>query len=355
MSNPFARAVLAWYDQHGRKTLPWQKNTTAYRVWLSEIMLQQTQVSTVIPYFERFVTRFPKVGDLAAAPLDEVLHLWTGLGYYARARNLHRCARQVVEQHGGRFPRTVAQLAALPGIGESTAGAIVSLAYKKPATILDGNVKRVLARYHAVSGWPGESRTLQQLWQHAREHTPQTRCHHYSQAMMDLGALVCTRSRPNCGACPLRPGCVAFATGAWASYPGKKPRKILPVKSTAMLMLRNAAGELLLEQRPPQGIWGGLWSFPELATDVDIQGYCRDHYGRPQTLEHWDPVRHTFSHYHLDISPVLVQVDRPRSAVMESGRALWYNVHQPESVGLAAPVKRLLHKLAALQPLGEPG
>lgn len=355
MSNSFARAVLAWYDRHGRKTLPWQKNTTAYRVWLSEIMLQQTQVSTVIPYFERFVRRFPKVADLAAAPLDEVLHLWTGLGYYARARNLHRCAQRVVDEHGGRFPRTVAQLAELPGIGESTAGAIVSLAYKKPATILDGNVKRVLARYHAVSGWPGESRTLQQLWGHAREHTPEARCHHYTQAMMDLGALVCTRSRPACDACPLREGCVAHATGTWADYPGKKPKKALPVKATAMLMLRNAAGELLLEQRPPQGIWGGLWSFPELAPEADIPAFCRDHYGRPRALERWDPVRHTFSHYHLDISPVLVQLDAPRTAVMESGRALWYNVHQPESVGLAAPVKRLLHKLAALQPLGPPG
>lgn len=350
MSSAFARAVLAWYDQHGRKDLPWQQNTTAYRVWLSEIMLQQTQVATVIPYFERFIERFPQVELLAAAPLDEVLHLWTGLGYYARARNLHRCAQQVVEQYQGRFPDTVNELAGLPGIGESTAGAIVSLAHQRPATILDGNVKRVLARYHAVPGWPGSSRTLQQLWQHARQHTPTSRPNHYSQAMMDLGALVCTRTQPACESCPLQKKCAAHAAASWADYPGKKPKKILPVKATAMLMLRNADGELLLEQRPPQGIWGGLWSFPELTLEADIEAFCRDHYGAPRTLEHWQSVRHTFSHYHLDISPVLVQMGKPRPAVMASGRALWYNVHQPESVGLAAPVQKLLHKLAVMTP-----
>lgn len=354
MSNSFSRAVLAWYDQHGRKTLPWQKNTTAYRVWLSEIMLQQTQVTTVIPYFERFTRQFPTVKALAAAPLDEVLHLWTGLGYYARARNLHRCAQQVVCEHGGRFPQRVEQLSALPGIGESTAGAIVSLAYKKPAAILDGNVKRVLARYHRVEGWPGASKTLQQLWQYARDYTPHERCHHYTQAMMDLGALVCTRTRPACETCPLMAGCSAYATGTQSLYPGKKPKKALPVKTTYMLMLQNAAGELLLEQRPPQGIWGGLWSFPELAADGDINELCRQRYGEPQVLEPWDSYRHTFSHFHLDITPVLVQLGPQSPAVMESGRSLWYNVHQPESVGLAAPVKRLLQKLASLQPVGAP-
>ncbi|HEY7885588.1 MAG TPA: A/G-specific adenine glycosylase [Cellvibrionaceae bacterium] len=354
MSNAFARTVLAWQDRHGRKNLPWQHNITPYRVWLSEIMLQQTQVNTVIPYFERFTQRFPTVADLAAAPIDEVLHLWTGLGYYARARNLHRAAGQVVSEYGGEFPASVEALVTLPGIGESTAGAIVSIAHQQSAPILDGNVKRVLARYHAVPGWPGESKTLKALWQHAREHTPIKRCNHYTQAMMDLGALICTRSRPACDLCPLQDNCIAFATGTQSEYPGKKPKKTLPVKAVQLVMLHNNAGDVLLEQRPPQGIWGGLWSFPERAVDDDIHAWCSQHYGEPERVETWDSYRHTFSHYHLEITPVHIQLARPIVGVMESGQSLWYNVHQPESVGLAAPVKRLLQKLGNLQPVGAP-
>ncbi|MBU2886570.1 A/G-specific adenine glycosylase [Gilvimarinus agarilyticus] len=351
MTDTFSRAVLIWFDEHGRKHLPWQQNITPYRVWLSEIMLQQTQVTTVIPYFERFTQRYPSVQALAAAPLDDVLHLWTGLGYYARARNLHKCAQQVVENYDGDFPGTVEQLAALPGIGESTAGAIVSIAFGKYATILDGNVKRVLARYHAIDGWPGQSGPLKALWEKARLHTPESRCNHYTQAMMDLGATVCTRSKPACEHCPLGDGCTARATGRQLDYPGKKPKKDKPVKSTYLLMLRAPTGGLLLQQRPATGIWGGLWSFPEYPLQADLAAECRQHFGEPGAIELWDTYRHTFSHYHLDITPAYIPLLSLPDKVMEAGPSLWYNVHQPESVGLAAPVKRLLEKLAQLDPL----
>ncbi len=349
MSQDFSRRVLKWFDQHGRKHLPWQKDISAYRVWLSEIMLQQTQVTTVIPYFDRFIARFPTVESLAAAPIDEVLHLWTGLGYYARARNLHKCAQQVVNQYGGEFPATVEALAELPGIGRSTAGAITSIAFQQRAAILDGNVKRVLARYHAVEGWPGQSDVVGQLWDIAETYTPKKRANHYTQAMMDMGATVCTRSKPKCEQCPLREGCIAYAQGNPQDYPGKKPKKALPEKSVQLLMLRNPAGDLLLQQRPAQGIWGGLWSFPELALAADAQEYAEDHYGKVIALETWNSYRHTFSHYHLDITPVLIQLAKSPQAIGEAATH-WYNPHQPDALGLAAPVKKLLEKIAQLDP-----
>jgi len=345
----FSKAILAWFDRHGRKHLPWQQGITPYRVWLSEIMLQQTQVTTVIPYFERFVARFPDVQSLAAAPIDEVLHLWTGLGYYARARNLHRCAQTVVSQYGGEFPGTVAELADLPGIGRSTAGAIVSIAFGKRAAILDGNVKRVLARYHAVEGWPGQTDVLSTLWEIAETYTPKTRANHYTQAMMDMGATLCTRSKPRCEVCPVREGCIAHAQGNPQDYPGKKPKKALPEKSVQLLMVRDPAGDILLEQRPAQGIWGGLWSFPELALEQDVEAHTERLFGALARLETWDSYRHTFSHYHLDITPVLVQLNRVHKAVAQSGYH-WYNPHQPDELGLAAPVKKLLQQLAQLDP-----
>lgn len=346
----FAEAVLSWFDEHGRKHLPWQQDITAYRVWLSEIMLQQTQVSTVIPYFETFLRSFPTVEDLANAPLDEVLHLWTGLGYYARARNLHACAKQVVEEYGGEFPRSVEALSSLPGIGRSTAGAIYSISWDLPAAILDGNVKRVLARFHAVDGWPGQTAVAAQLWEHAEKHTPKRRNAHYTQAMMDLGATVCTRTRPQCNACPLQSACAGHAGGQPDRYPGKKPPKALPVRHVQMLILRNRDGEVLLEQRPPQGIWGGLWSFPEVAIDADPQQWAEDHYGAAALTETWATVRHTFSHYHLDITPVCLELKGTPGGVMADNQRLWYNTAQPPSVGLAAPIKRLLEQLDRQHP-----
>lgn len=347
----FSAAVLDWFDRHGRKNLPWQQDISAYRVWVSEIMLQQTQVSTVIPYFNRFMQSFPAVTDLAAAPVDEVLHLWTGLGYYARARNLHKCAGIVAAEFDAEFPRTVQQLSELPGIGRSTAGAICSIAYGGATAILDGNVKRVLARFHAVSGWPGKSDVLKQLWHHAETYTPQRRNGDYTQAMMDLGATICTRGKPACGICPLNTACAGFARGKPTDYPGKKPKKALPVRQVQMLMLRNPAGEMLLQQRPPQGIWGGLWSFPELGAEQSTEQYCLAQGLQCAETERWDSYRHTFSHFHLDITPVLLQLQREPERVMAAGQALWYNVRQPRALGLAAPVKRLLEKLAELEPI----
>jgi A/G-specific adenine glycosylase len=350
MTDDFSQRVLHWFEQHGRKHLPWQQDITPYRVWLSEIMLQQTQVATVIPYFEKFTARFPDVNSLAAAPIDEVLHLWTGLGYYARARNLHRCAQAVVRDHDGKFPDTVDGLVELSGIGRSTAGAIISIANQKRAAILDGNVKRVLARHHAVAGWPGDAKTLAELWLHAEAHTPEQRANHYTQAMMDLGATVCTRTKPACNRCPVQQTCLAYAQQDFTSYPGKKIKKTLPVKSVQLLMLRNPAGDIFLQQRPAQGIWGGLWSFPEINIDEDVCEYAEDKFGNLVAHEIWDSYRHTFSHYHLDITPVLLQLKKEPMQIAEAQQSVWYNIHQPELIGLAAPVKKLLEKLSEFDP-----
>jgi A/G-specific adenine glycosylase len=345
----FPAAVLTWFHQHGRKNLPWQKDINAYRVWLSEVMLQQTQVSTVIPYFQAFTERFPTVADLADAPLDEVLHLWTGLGYYARARNLHACAKRVVSEYGGQFPRSVDELAGLPGVGRSTAGAIASITWNLPAPILDGNVKRVLARFYAIEGWPGQTAVAKKLWSLAKANTPGEQNANYTQAIMDLGATVCTRSRPSCSACPLERRCRARVQNNPGEYPGKKPKKALPVKSVQMLMIQNSAGEILLEQRPPQGIWGGLWSFPELDDAADPTGHLPTPWNAGniiELVEKWTSHRHTFSHYHLDITPVWLHLPQVPQAVMADDRFIWYNPRQPKNVGLAAPVKRLLKQLA---------
>lgn len=349
MSQVFSRRVLKWFDEHGRKHLPWQQSITPYRVWLSEIMLQQTQVTTVIPYFERFVANFPDVQSLAHAPIDQVLHLWTGLGYYARARNLHQCAKRVVKDYGGEFPSSVETLSELPGIGRSTAGAISSIAFKQSAAILDGNVKRVLARHFAIGGWPGNLSVANQLWKVAEELTPKTRTDAYTQAMMDLGATLCSRSKPRCESCPLMETCLAYATGKVKEFPGKKPKKDLPEKAVQMVILRNQEGNFLLQQRPPQGIWGGLWSFPEIDTTQDVRLYVKSNWSTPIELERWDRVRHTFSHFHLDITPVLVQLDKLPKSIGEKA-IHWYNPLQPDALGLAAPVKKLLEKLAQLDP-----
>lgn len=343
----FSTALLDWFDQYGRKHLPWQQQRNPYRVWVSEIMLQQTQVNTVIPYYERFMQRFPDVHALAAADEDSVLHLWTGLGYYARARNLHRTAQVIVAEHGGVFPDSVDGLSALPGIGRSTAGAIRALGSGEYAVILDGNVKRVLCRVHCVDGAPDQPKVQQQLWQLAEGHTPRERCADYTQAIMDLGATLCARSKPACGLCPVRELCEAYNTNRTADFPNKKPAKTIPVKRTYMLIFHHAdAQQVLLEKRPPQGIWGGLWSFPE--TD-DIANFDSALNGQllssPQDAQQWSPMRHTFSHYHLEITPVVIPLDRAHISIMENDRWHWYDLRQPSAVGLAAPVKKLLEKL----------
>ena len=342
-----SRRVLKWFDHSGRKDLPWQQDINPYRVWLSEIMLQQTQVTTVIPFFEKFIATLPTIEDLAAASEDQVLHLWTGLGYYSRARNLHKTAQRVCSEQSGRLPHTVEELCDLPGIGRSTAGAIVSIAFQQPAAILDGNVKRVLARFHSVEGWPGQSHVLKTLWQYSEAHSPSQRVADYSQAMMDLGATLCTRSKPACPLCPLKKDCTAYRQSKQQDYPGKKPRKTLPVKSTQMLIIKNPDNELFLEKRPPSGIWGGLWIFPQLTNDDDPRQFCLDHFGQsPSHIDHWQCYRHTFSHYHLDINPVVIQLQQHPSMMMEANQQLWYNMQQPVEIGLAAPIKKLMAKLA---------
>ncbi len=342
----FQQQVLGWFDQYGRHDLPWQHPRSPYRVWLSEIMLQQTQVKTVIPYFERFIERFPDVATLAAADEDEVLHLWTGLGYYARARNLLRCAKQIMLEHKGEFPKDIDALEALPGIGRSTAGAIRTQAFNLPAPILDGNVKRVLARYAAIEGWPGQKPVHDVLWKLAESLTPNQRCADFTQAMMDLGATLCTRTRPACALCPLADHCRANASGQQALFPGKKPRKTLPVKATVMLLFVNTAGDVLLERRPSSGIWGGLWSLPQIDRIEDAAKSCVDRFHcEPDREQHWDTLRHSFSHYHLDIHPVKINLPHQADGIMEGGDLLWYNMKAPERVGLAAPVTRLLKEL----------
>lgn len=342
----FSAAVLSWFDQHGRKHLPWQQHKSAYNTWVSEIMLQQTQVSTVIPYYQRFMERFPSVNDLAAAPIDEVLHLWTGLGYYARARNLHKAAQQVARDYEGVFPTDPAQLEALPGIGRSTAGAIASISAGVRAPILDGNVKRVLARFQAIDGWPGALPVQRELWDWAERYTPTARVGDYTQAMMDLGATLCTRSKPACRVCPLSSKCKALAQNRVSELPSPRPKKTLPVKQTLMLIVRRDA-EVLLQQRPPTGIWGGLWSFPETQDLRDLPAGWEVDIDKAQPLA---PLRHTFSHYHLDITPVLINAsDLHFDALMEERASLWYNSAQPTEIGLAAPVKRLLTSLSNLE------
>jgi len=276
-----------------------------------------------------------------------VLHLWTGLGYYARARNLHSAAKQVCSQHDGVFPDTVEGLCELPGVGRSTAGAIISIAFQRRAVILDGNVKRVLARYRAVAGWPGQTQVHRQLWEIAEQYTPEQRSADYSQAMMDLGATLCTRSAPACEACPLGSDCTALAQGDPLAYPGKKPRKTLPVKNTTFLMIRSDSGEVFLQRRPSPGIWGGLWCFPEIAAVAESANWCIDRWGvEPTAVQAWEEFRHTFSHYHLDIQPVQVNLATRPNEIMAGQDRLWYNIQQPPEIGLAAPVANLLAKLA---------
>ncbi len=341
----FSTAVLDWFDRHGRHDLPWQQGITPYRVWVSEIMLQQTQVSTVLNYFSRFMDALPDVQALAAAPEDEVLHLWTGLGYYTRARNLQKTAKIVVEQYGGEFPRDVEKLVDLPGIGLSTAGAIASISMGLRAPILDGNVKRVLARYTAQEGYPGEPKVAKALWASAERFTPHARVNHYTQAMMDLGATLCTRSKPSCLLCPLERGCEAHLLGQEIRYPLPKPRKALPQKRTLMPLLANDEGAILLYRRPSSGLWGGLWSLPELDSLEDLEHLADQHQLDIQTRHELSGLTHTFSHFQLAIEPWLVRVGQHGSPVAEADW-LWYNLATPPRLGLAAPVKKLLKRAA---------
>ncbi len=344
-ANPtaFAQRILNWYQLHGRKTLPWQFNRSPYRVWLSEIMLQQTQVATVIPYFERFTERFPSLADLAAAELDEVLHLWTGLGYYARGRNLHRCAQVICQQHQGQFPTDIETVMSLPGIGRSTAGAILSLSLNQPHAILDGNVKRVLARHQAIEGWYGTKAVEDQLWQVAIEHTPKQQTQPYNQAMMDMGALICTRTRPKCEQCPVQQDCKALKQQRIAELPSKKPKKAKPIQQGWLLVLLYQ-GQVYLEKRPPTGIWGGLWCLPQFASEAALQKQLHSY----QLLAEPEPLtafRHTFSHYHFDIQPIVALLKQPPAIIADTPTG-WFAANGPFNVGLAAATEKILAQLS---------
>ncbi|MBC3766134.1 A/G-specific adenine glycosylase [Neptunicella marina] len=340
----FSTLILNWFDQHGRKNLPWQQQKTPYSVWVSEIMLQQTQVVTVIPYFQRFMQSFPDLAALANAKQDDVLHHWTGLGYYARARNLHKAAKMICEQFNGEFPTTLEEVMSLPGIGRSTAGAVLSLSLGQHHSILDGNVKRVLARFAAVEGWPGNKAVEQKLWLLADKFTPAQRCGDYTQAMMDMGATICTRSSPKCSDCPVQPMCQAYSSGRQADFPGKKPKKTLPERSTFML-IPVWQQQVLMFKRPPTGLWGGLWGFhqidelEQLSDFMTGLGLMADDYEKLPTF------RHTFSHFHLDITPVMIPQAQVENQVNETDNR-WVDVGQPIGLGLAAPTKKILESLS---------
>jgi len=337
-----AGRLLPWFEQHGRRHLPWQTDPTPYRVWISEVMLQQTQVDTVIPYFERFMARFPDIQSLAAASLDEVLHLWSGLGYYARARNLHRAATAVARRHGGCLPESLPDLMGLPGIGRSTAGAILALAYGRRHPILDGNVKRVLMRVFCIRGLPGKAETLARLWQLAESCTPTERIAEYTQAIMDLGATVCTRATPTCNRCPLNADCGALAAACVDDLPLRRTRTARRLRTAHMVFVLGRGAQVLLRRRAPQGIWGGLWAPPEFSDAAAAHAWCAATFGAgPHELKRLPAVRHAFTHFDLDIEPWILKLPRDHARVEEPG-AVWYTYGAPLSIGLAAPVLRLI-------------
>jgi A/G-specific adenine glycosylase len=342
-SDDFASHLLAWFDVAGRHDLPWQHPRTPYRVWLSEVMLQQTQVQVVIPYFERFVAVLPDLASLAAAPLDDVLALWSGLGYYARARNLHATAKLCVEAHDGDLPRDLDALVALPGIGRSTAGAILAQAWGDRFPILDGNVKRVLARVHGIEGWPGTPAVEKQLWTFAARHLPQTRLADYVQAQMDFGATLCTRHDPACVPCPLQHDCVALQEGRVAELPTPKPGKPLPERQAIMLWAEDRAGNVLLQRRPPTGIWASLWSLPEAADHENARHWFDKHLaGEYDTASPLAAVAHGFTHYRLQIQPLRWRNVALRTQLADNDDLRWVPRDAMRTLGIPAPIRKLL-------------
>ncbi|MCE2859083.1 MAG: A/G-specific adenine glycosylase [Oxalobacteraceae bacterium] len=356
----FADALIAWQKQHGRHQLPWQRTRDAYRIWLSEIMLQQTQVTTVIPYYARFLDSFPTVAALAAAPTETVMAHWSGLGYYTRARNLHRCAQQIVAHHAGRFPSDPETLVSLPGIGKSTAAAIAAFAFGSRAAILDGNVKRVFCRVFGIEGFPGQAAVEKHLWQRAEALLPARDIEAYTQGLMDLGATLCTRTRPACERCPMQSRCIAHASARTAELPARKPKKAIPQKSTVMLVVMHE-GEILMEQRPPEGIWGGLLSLPELnrlsvaSQDDDLHeqlALVLSSFGDIESVETLRGFVHGFTHYRLMVTPVQVRL-RQRHAMLAQSDYQWRALAQISEAALPSPVRKLLGTLSdsVFQPL----
>jgi A/G-specific adenine glycosylase len=348
----FAAEIVSWQRAHGRHDMPWQESRDPYRIWISEIMLQQTQVATVIPYYDRFMKRFPTVAALASAPLDDVLALWSGLGYYSRARNLHRAAVTIRDVHHGQFPETVQAIEALPGIGRSTAAAIAVFAFGAREAILDGNVKRVLARVCGIAGYPGDSGTADRLWQAAERLLPERDVEAYTQGLMDLGATVCLRRRPLCDRCPAAARCVALAQNRTHELPSPRPRKPLPHRATVMLVLEHA-GKVLLEKRPAPGIWGGLWCFPEVNALDEAVGFCRARFGaNVESVEPLPDITHGFTHFSLTISPRRVAVSGVAPHASQYGY-LWLRRDEARRAGIPAPVARILDLLTSSAALND--
>lgn len=339
-----ATRALRWFDRHGRHDLPWQHPRSAYRVWISEIMLQQTQVATVIPYFLRFTAEFPDMAALAAAARDRVLAAWSGLGYYQRARHLHESAAICMRDHGGELPCDFASLLALPGIGRSTAGAILALAHGQRHSILDGNVRRLLCRHRGVRGWPGDTATAGELWRIADECLPHSRLGDYTQALMDLGATVCKPTAPDCCTCPLRKDCVAHGEDIVAQLPQRRPSKAMPLRQTCVLIARDDEDCILLLKRPPTGIWAGLWSLPETADVAAARAWLARH-ARSDQMQALAPFAHTFSHFRLQIQPLLWANVHRRDRIGENDELRWQPRARMRELGLPAPIRKLLEGL----------
>jgi A/G-specific adenine glycosylase len=339
----FATHIIQWQRQQGRHHLPWQNTRDAYAIWVSEIMLQQTQVSAVIPYYQKFMASFPDIAALANASEDDVLRHWSGLGYYSRARNLHQAAQTIRQQHHGRFPQTHPEINALPGIGRSTASAIAVFSFGQRHAILDGNVKRVLARCFGIAGYPAQPVIEKRLWQLAEELLPDTDIEAYTQGLMDLGATLCTRSKPKCAICPVKENCVARLENRIHELPTPKPRKQIPEKSTLMLLLLNN-NEILLEKRPSVGIWGGLWSLPEAEIDTDVRQLATMRYGlETELLPAMAKLTHTFTHFRLHITPQPLRITRRQHVAQQTG-SIWIDLEDALDAALPTPVRKLLKR-----------
>ena len=338
----FAPRLLAWSASDGRKDLPWQRDPTPYRVWVSEIMLQQTQVATAIPYFESFMRRFPDVRSLATAELDEVLHAWSGLGYYARARNMQRAARAIVARHGGEFPHGLDAVMELPGVGRSTAGAILALSRRERHPILDGNVKRVLTRYFGIEGYPGQPAVERRLWALAEACTPLQQAAEYTQAIMDLGATVCTRARPACLLCPVNSDCVARVENLQDKLPAPRPKTRRPQREAWVIVAMRGSNKVLLERRPPSGIWGGMWGLPEFPTRAHAEQWCREHLSGAAAPQRGTRLRHAFSHFDYEMHPLLVHCMGKSEELRDDDRFRWYDARMPARVGVPKPIATLI-------------
>ncbi|HET9047907.1 MAG TPA: A/G-specific adenine glycosylase [Chiayiivirga sp.] len=346
---PFAERLLAWFDHHGRHDLPWQHPREPYRVWLAEVMLQQTQVQTVIPYFTRFISALPDLAALANASEEQVLALWSGLGYYSRARNLHETARICLQRHAGALPKNFDELMALPGIGRSTAGAVLAQAHDLPLPILDGNVKRVLTRWAGIEGWPGDTEIQKQLWALSEQLLPEQRLADYTQALMDLGATACTRSKPDCTRCPVRADCIALRDGRVACVPTPRPRKVVPQRHCLMLLARDVEGRVLLQRRQGSGVWQGLWSLPEAMDETSLRHLVSAQISAPFHCRALAAIEHAFSHYRLLITPMLADPVTQRVGIADTDEDWrWVAADAWPSLGLPAPVRRLLLAQASL-------